>query len=205
MGRVNLVQLRREIAAQEATIIFPRMKEVLNQKFIEEKKGLMAEFDSHPVTRELNAGPDASSNIIQTTKGGNLYSLLGFVDKVKPAQELRNALENGITKGRVTKTQKTKNVLGYNLEVRMPTLEELRRKTELLTWTTRSFIDLIEKGVGNFSRYLFDKSGRLRKYSRSGTAIQVKDRKMRDDEFNGVEYVTAMIKKFQRALKGFNK
>ena len=203
MGKVNLIQLKREIERQEARLIAPRMKNKLNKAFEVEKNRFLKEFDSHPVNKELEKGPNGESSIIKTKKGGNLYSLLGFVDGVEPVRELRDALEDGISKGHVTKDLGAKKIK-YNLEVRVPTLTELKRKTQLLTWTTRSFVDLVENGISNFRRYLFDRSGRLKKYSKSGTAIQA-DRDVRDKEFNGVPYLTKMIKKFQDRLKGINK
>lgn len=203
MGQVNIIQLRKEIAAQEGRFIAPRMKDVLNQAYEEERQRFFDKFDNHPVNKELANGPTASSSIIETAKGGNLYSALGFVSAVEPVSELRNVLEANITKGRVTKQQGTNKII-YNLDMRFPTITELKRKTQLLTWTSRSFIDLVENGIANFKRYLFDKSGRLKKYSRSGTAIQA-DRDIRDTQFKGVSYITEMINEFKNRLKGLNR
>ena len=205
MAKVNLIQLRRELAAQEAAVIKPRMKTILEDKFKEEKAALLKEFDQHPVTTELNAGPDAkNSKFVSTKTGGNLYSVLGFVNGITPAQDLRYDLENGISKGQVTKVQNTKNKFLYNLEVRIPTIGELKRRTQLLKWTTRSFIDVIENGISNFRRYMFD-NGRFRNVSRSGTGIQIKhDIKGRSD-IGPIQYISKLIKDFQENLRNFNK
>jgi hypothetical protein len=205
MARVNFIQLRRELAAQEAAVIKPRMKTILEEKFKEEKAALLKAFDEHNVTQELNAGPDAqSSKFISTKNGGNLYSLLGFAKGVTPAQDLRYDLENGISKGQVVKIPSGKSKFLYNLEVRIPTLGELKRRTQLLKWTTRSFIDVIENGIGNFRRYMFD-NDRFKSISRSGTGIQIKhDIKDRKD-IGPIEYISKLIKDFQQNLRNFNR
>jgi len=207
MARINLVQLRKELSTQEASIIAPKMKEVLNEKFKEEKANLLKEFDQHPVTQELNAGPYAQSSFITTKNGGNLYSFLGFVEGIEPAKDLRNNLEAGISKGQVRKEVVSKNKIVYTLETRIPTIEELKRRGELLKWTTRSFIDVIEKGVNNFRRYLFDDSGRLSSKSRSGPAIQVKHdiKNGRPAQVKPIPYITKLIENFKKNLRTFNK
>lgn len=207
MARINLVQLRKELDAQEARIIAPKMKEVLNEKFKEEKANLLKEFDQHPVTQELNAGPNAESSFITTKSGGNLYSFLGFVQGIEPAKDLRRNLEIGISKGQVRKQVSSKNKIIYTLETRIPTIEELKRRGELLKWTTRSFIDIIEKGVNNFRRYLFDDSGRLSPYSRSGPAIQIKHdiKQGRPAQVKPIPYISKLIEDFKKNLRIFNK
>lgn len=200
--KVNLIQLRREIAAQEAQIIQPRMKVVMNEKFEREKKRLLRKFDDDATNKELAAGAAAQGTIAKTGRGGNLYSFFGFVDGVNPIEELRNALEDGVTKGHVTKATSRGNILKYNLEVRVPTMEELKRKTELFVWTTRSFIDLVERGVSNFTRYIFEKDGF--KTSRSGTGIQINHDIRGRRELRGRSYITKMIQEFTNRLKGFN-
>jgi hypothetical protein len=205
MARVNFAQLRRELTAQEAAVIKPRMKTILEEKFKEEKAALLREFDEHKVTQELNAGPDAQdSNFISTKNGGNLYSVLGFVNGITPAQDLRYDLENGISKGQVTKSPSGRARFLYNLEVRIPTLGELKRRTKLLKWTTRSFIDVIENGIGNFRRYMFD-NDRFRSVSRSGTGIQIKNDIKDRKDVGPIEYISKLIKDFQQNLRDFNK
>jgi len=207
MATVNLVQLRRELSQQEARIIAPRMKEILNDKFVKEKENLLIEFDNHPVTVELNEGPSAKSNIIDTAKGGNLFSFFGFDSKVEPAKEIRRVLDNKITKGHVRRESRGGDKLVYTLETRIPTLQELNSQGQLVKWTTRSFLDMVEKGISNFKHYLFDDSGRLKKYSRSGTAIQVKGniRASREDAVKPIPYVTKMIQDFMANLRNFNR
>lgn len=202
--KVNFIELRKQFSKKEAQVLAPKMKTVLNEQFEKQKREFFKEFDSNDVNKELDNGARANGKIISTEKGGNLYSALGFVDGVEPVTELRNILENNITKGRVTKELKNNGNIIYNLEARVPTISDLKKKTQLLTWTSRSFIDLIENGISNFRRYLFDKSGRLQKYSRSGTAIQVK-KEVRDTEFKGVSYITDMINRFKSNLRNFNK
>lgn len=198
-ARVNILQLRREIEAQEARTIQPRMKEIMNKTFEEEKRALLKEFDNNSANKELKAGAQATS---PSTRAGNLYSFLGFVDGVQPVDELRNALEDGITKGRVTKANGRGQILKYNMEVRIPTMEELKRKTRLLVWIDRSFIDYIENGLDNLKRYIFDANGF--RTSRSGTGIQINGDIKGKRPLRGRNYVTKMLSDFKNRLKKFN-
>ena len=53
---------------------------ILNKKFEEIKKEMIQDFESHSVTREIEAGPGAS-NISSTLSRGNSFSFIGFAVK----------------------------------------------------------------------------------------------------------------------------
>lgn len=204
MATVNIRQLRREISAKEARIIKPNVKRVMENKFKKEKISIIQDFNSHPITVELENGPNSDSRFVKTKKGGNLFSLLGFSSDDNPTANIREILEKEITKGRVIKQNTSGSKLRYLLQVRIPTLEDIKKRATPLAWTTRSFIDMIEKGVSNFKRYLFDEES-VKKYSRSGTAIQIKnDIKSSNRRYKPSPYLSKILQNFKNKLSRFN-
>lgn len=199
---LNRIALEKAIAAQADRVIRPRIEPIIVKQFEEDKKELIKAFDSDPVTKELKRGEGSSSSIIKTSKGGNLFSLLGFeggsgLDVVNGLKEI---LIKNITNTKV-KTEKIGKKIYYMMEARIITTEGISQLTKnSLHWTSRSFIDLIENGISNFSKYLFDKSGRLEKYSVSGTAIQAK-KNVRDGQFSGIPYISKILANFKNSLR----
>lgn len=197
-AKVNITNLKREIARQSKGAIEPKLQPLLNAEFEAQKKLLLREFDEHPVSKEILAGPTLNnSSFVDTQKGGNLYSFLGFKAGLRPVEDLRAFLFTAINKGRVTKEIKGQKIT-YSMEVRVPTKTEINRRTALLFWTNRGWVDMIEKGVGNFGRYLFNKAG-LKK-SRSGTALQAK-KDIRNEDFRGTAYISELIANLIARLK----
>ena len=202
MAKVDIAQLRKELSAQADKVIYPIVREKLNDKFKTEKEKFFDKFNEHPVTQELEVGPAGVSDYVSTSHGGNLFSLLGFVDRVDPIVELRDYLDKNITKGQVKKANQTGDKIIYTLDVKVPTYSEIKNKTRLLTWINRSWLDMIEEGK-NFVHYLFDDTGRLQKYSRSGTAIQIKGNINTGRSFKPVRgYVRSMLEEFYNRLDG---
>lgn len=197
--KINRAILRKSIDAQANRVVTPRVSQVLNEKFEDEKNRLLSDFYSHPVTKEIESGPYAEKRGY-----GNLFSFLGFGADENPTADLGDFLEKNITKGRVLKEGTTRdNKLVYRLTARIPTLEEIKRYTQTLAWTERSWVDIVEKGAANFKKYVFDESGRFRG-SRSGTAVQAKG-DLRESVYNGRTYVSTLIEKFLSRLRRGNK
>ena len=202
--RVNTHILRREIFRQADRALVGRVKPLLEKKFYDEKQKLLEEFDGHAVTQELKGGANADGDIVSTSRGGNLYSYLGFAGDIDAIGDLRSDIEKNTTKGHVTK-KVTANKISYSLEVRTPSLEELKRRSQTLLWINRSWIDVVEKGLGNFRRYLFDDSGRLENSSQTGVAIQIKHDIGKRKKLKSTPYVSELLKKFRDRIVRFTK
>ena len=62
------------------------------EKLEKEKSNLLSEFNSHAVTKEIDAGA-SSSNVSGTLGGyGNLFSFIGFLDGSNPTQAVRDLI-----------------------------------------------------------------------------------------------------------------
>ena len=78
------------------------------------KGAALADFDRHPVTRELKQGPDGA-NISGTLGGiGNLFSFIGFYSSDKPTDLVREVLKGYLNiMGTQTKIQGRRGVSSY--------------------------------------------------------------------------------------------
>jgi hypothetical protein len=196
---VNIISLREEISRQADKFIRPKMSVILNDAFIDAKEEMLQEFDDDDVTQELNAGPELdNSQFIDTKTGGNLYSFLGFDAGDEPAEELRDIIDKQTTKGRVTKTIKD-DVIQYSLDVKVPSISDIESQTRTLSWTTRSWVNAIQRGIGGFPSYVFKALGF--KNSRSGTALEAKN-PIRDGSFEPVNYISKILNNFKNNVKG---
>lgn len=200
---VNRNLLRLELARQSDTI-YRLVKPKIEKAFNERKQEMIQEFESHPVTKELSEGPQASSSYIKTAKGGNLYSLIGFNAGENPTEAIREILEKDVrlNLSQVTREVKTNSIV-FKTPVRSPSLGEFNNKIAgavPLEWTSRSFTDLIEKGITGFGSYLFDNLRRF-KTSRSGPAIQI-DSQMRSGSAPRIRYISEILANFRRSITG---
>ena len=68
------------------------MSSIVYKNFERERRRVVNEFESHPVTKELEMGPDAY-NVSGTTNGiGNLYSFIGFPQGANPVDPVRKLM-----------------------------------------------------------------------------------------------------------------
>ncbi len=166
-----------------------------NEKFLEEKENLLKDFNKHPVTREIESGPDAS-NVSGTLPGGygNLFSFIGFNSGENPTEIVRDALEAT----RLNKTPKKKISLdkaSYSFTVKYPTLEILKQATPMPWETGLSWLAKVEQGISGFGYFMSSlNSGR----SRGGVQT---DRKIRQGGYSPVSYYSGIINRFKKRMK----
>lgn len=168
-------------------------KTVLNlvQKQVEKEKALFrADFESHPVTQELEGGENAS-NISGTLGGyGNLFSFLGFSSGSDPTAPVKTLIQK-IFVNRTVKT--TAN--GYQVKVSVPTKQEFAAVTRLPWEGGRSWLLDVERGISGLGAYLY---GRFTA-SRSGAGIQSKYN-YSNRRFKNIKYFSEMYAKFLKRL-----
>lgn len=177
---------------------FEYVKEVKNLvrlEFEAMKKELIQEFETHPVTVEIDGGKNAR-NLSGTLDGvENLFSYIGFEENDKPTQPIRNALNEIF----LTSTMIKKD--GSSLSnVLYPLPDDIFRITPMPWAEGRSWAKGIESGMPGFGRYLRKDAPS----SRSGGGIQVKG-KVRAGGFKNTRYISEMIRKFEKNLRGLNR
>jgi hypothetical protein len=187
-GTINKSLIQKEIFNNRAV---KKMVRDIVQKEVEKEKALFQQdFESHPVTQELDGGENAS-NISGTLGGyGNLFSFLGFNQGANPTAAVKFLIQK-ITLDR--NIQASGN--GFRVRVNVPSKEEFGAVSRLPFEGGRSWLLDIERGISGLGAYLY---GRFAS-SRSGTGIQSKYN-YSNKRFRNVKYFSGMYTKFLRRL-----
>lgn len=160
------------------------------------KKETISEFDKHPVTKEIEKGPSGmGSPLLGGT--GNFFGFLGFHQGDNPVEIVRGALEDHIQlKSRRGKLKKVSDTsFTWEFDISVPSKTEIYAVTPL-TWSGRSWVKGVERGMTNYTHTVFRES----EQSRSGIALQSKQN-IRFIGFKPTPYVSALLEKLRREFK----
>lgn len=185
----NLADFRK---SKEYTIY---VKKIINVEFMRIKKQMISAFNNHPVTVEINGGPNASNTSNTLSGVGNLYSYIGFDKGDKPTLPILQKLERETFLSSVIFSKNGT----FRVVVNNPTAADIFSVTPLPWAQGRSWAEGIEKGLSGFGLYLNQES----ELSRSGSGIQVKN-KLRSGKFNNVSYISKIIKDFEIEIVKLN-
>lgn len=192
---------------KQSDVVFKKIKPKIQKRFELAKDDLLEAFNEHPVTQEIEDGPDAESSYVSTAAGGNLFSLLGFNSSENPTDDLRKIIQDNIVlQIQNAKKITTTNGITWETPVRLPTLDDVNElvadKTPLDWSPARAWTTLIEKGIPWFAHYLFDNERPLTG-SRSETAIQIKGtiKEGRSSSVPGIKYISELLSNFKKSLK----
>jgi hypothetical protein len=167
-------------------------KEVVDitKKAQELKQMMISEFNSHPVTVEINAGPYAGnySDTLVGTQGGNLFSFIGFEEGSDPISPILRLLESITIK---SSTEYGNSFLSINL----PKIEDIWEISPMPWQEGRSWVKGIESGISGLNYYLFSRDKQF-KNSRSGPAIQT-NRTNRGARYVPTQYMSTLLKKYR--------
>jgi hypothetical protein len=169
------------------------IKRIVEKKIKSAQQNLLKNFEKHPVTVEIEGGPNAS-NLSGTLGGiGNLFTYIGFSAGDKPLAVLRVLLEKYEIKYHHAKARTTINI-------QVPTTAELFKVTPMPWATGRSWAKGIETGISGLGRYLYQDSAR----SRSGGAVQVRG-KLRAGKFNNTSYLSSLLNNYYKEIRRIEK
>jgi hypothetical protein len=187
-GKINKKLIQKEIFNNRA--VKKMVRDIVQEEVEKEKALFQQDFESHPVTQELDGGEDAS-NISGTLGGyGNLFSFLGFNQGANPTAPVKFLIQRISLDSNI---QATGN--GFRVKVNVPSKDEFGAVSRLPFEGGRSWLLDIERGISGLGAYLY---GRFAG-SRSGTGIQSKY-KYSNKRFQNVKYFSGMYTKFLRRL-----
>jgi hypothetical protein len=194
-AKINFKQLKEEVAAsyeanlKKEAVIFAQeiLKENLDQ--------YINEIQDHPVSKELNSGPDGE-NISNTLNGKeNLFAFIGFDSQDEPVNDLTNLIKQNTFLDKKSIFDRKTFQLKFN--VFTPSLDEIKSQTPLPFERGRSWVKGVEDGISGFGYYVY---GLVFPSSRSGRGIQSKN-KVRVAAYRPVRYMTELYTKFIKNLK----
>ena len=173
--------------------VYRKSREIFELK----KQQMLEDFKSHPVTREIERGPDAP-NMSNTIFGpGNLYSFIGFRDGETPIDPVYELLRAGTRLSTARpRVQKVGNRVYMGFRVITPTVRELSTVSKM-PWEPGSWLFKVERGISGLGLYIYEK---YIKASRSGTGIQA-DGKVRTGGYKPTKYMSAILNTFKRNFK----
>ena len=178
-----------QINKQVPNLARGQVQKLFTPAFQKIKNKMIVEFLNHPVTLEIKGG--TSSGNISGTLGGatNLFSFIGFESGSDPTDAIEKILAS--TNFRFTRTT-SKSV---EFEIDIPEAAEIFAATPMPWAPGRSWAKGIETGISGLGYYLKVSKD----ISRSGLGIQ-SPRKVRKSgsKFKNVQYISALIKKYQK-------
>jgi hypothetical protein len=187
-GKINKKAIEKAIFTNRA--VKKIVRDIVQKEVEKEKILFRTDFESHPVTQELDGGENASNNSGTLGGYGNLFSFLGFNRGSNPTAPVKSLIQK-ITLDR--NVQFSGN--GFKIKVNIPSKEEFAAVARLPWENGRSWLLDIERGISGLGAYLF---GRF-EASRSGSGIQSKFN-YSGRRFKNVKYFSEMYSKFLRRL-----
>jgi len=166
------------------------------KKEIERAKALMlAEFDNHPITREIEAGPNATNSSGTLSGAGNLFSFIGFDSGDRPTREVRRLLESSTRL--VSVNVKKGGELHFDVVIDLPTKDEIAQASPVPWAAARSWVIGVEQGLSGLGQYLVKPGA-----GRSGGGIEIQG-KIRSGKFKNTKYVSQILANLQSNLMKF--
>ena len=201
MGKVNLNVFRREATkAFNTSLVRDIAIDGANKALDRAKNIAIKEFNNHPVTRELRAGPDGQ-NVSNTLGGrGNLFSFIGFMSNDDPTR----IVEKAILDSRLNRTPSIRRVgksatFTVTFVATVPSKKELESITPMPFEKGRSWLTGIERGISGLSYYIYNKVKGI-KGSRSGKAIQSKHPYMSGLRYKPTSYISPILNNLRKRL-----
>jgi len=175
-----------------ASLIRKEVRAIVEEYVEKSQDEMVSEFLNHPVTKEIDNGPEAS-NISSTLGGqGNLFSYIGFEEGSEPTESVKEILENSVK----VSTRPEISVNGKNIKINFPvsgpTISEIESETPMPFEGGKSWVSGVEKGISGYSHYVFRK---FIKNSRSSTGIQAEPQ-VKTGSFKPSPYLSVILKKF---------
>jgi hypothetical protein len=187
-GKINKKAIQKSILANR--VVKQMVRDIVKKEVEKEKALFRTNFESHPVTQELDAGENASNNSGTLGGYGNLFSFLGFNRGSNPTAPVKSLIQK-IALDRNVQTDRK----GFKIKINIPSKEEFAAVTRLPWESGRSWLLDIERGISGLGAYLF---GRF-EASRSGSGIQSKFN-YSGRRFQNVKYFSEMYSKFLKRL-----
>ena len=193
MAKFHTKRFEKEIAKTlRSQAIKEKARIVAEDKVRRAHKEMLQDFDTHPVTREINSGPEGT-NLSGTLGGyGNLFSYIGFNRGSQPTTSIRSYLEKQVHVFKEPRVLKVTGGAIYSFRLTTPNLEAIQAMPPS-PWENRSWIKGLETGISGLGFYLFSRKDDFNTRSESG--IQ-KTQQLRSLSFKPIKYMSSILDKF---------
>jgi hypothetical protein len=152
------------------------------------KNTMLRDFNEHPITAEIQAGP-RGVNLSNTLDGyGNLYSFIGFESGADPISPVKDLLQAGTTLKRGAFRDNA-----WYFKISTPSKKAIELASPMPWEKGNSWVYGVEEGISNLSYYLYKKS----ESSRSGMGLQEKWEINDELAFNKTKYLSEILNNFK--------
>jgi len=201
MAKINMKGLRAEIAQKGYKVFKDKVTPRIEKAFKKETAKLLAAFDDHEITKEIQSGPGASNTSGTLGGYGNLFSFIGFKEGQDPLSPIRSLLARSI---KITTIRKKRGELGLILKFSVPSEQEIAEVTPS-PWSTESWVEAVEKGMSGLGRYLYSSQQGRFSSSRSGTGVELEVEVRSSANSQPTKYMSKilgdMLKNIESSLK----
>jgi len=149
---------------------------------------MVSRFSSHPVTMEIEAGPNGrnmSNTLVGANERANLFGFIGFESGDNPIQIIKMYLAKNI-RVRKIRTSKAKIIIDFSISI--PSLEEVYELSPMPWAPGLSWAEGIERGIPGLGQYLVGTAPK----GRSGGGIQTKVM-LNAGSFKSVKYISKIL------------
>jgi len=152
---------------------------------------MLKQFNEHPITQEIEAGPRAL-NTSDTLDGyGNLFSFIGFPAEDDPIAPLREMLADNVTfRQTIYRDRK------WYFRVSVPSREDIEHVTDMPWEHGNSWAYAVENDISGASHYMYKKW----EAGRSGTGFQLPYENMEDLIFQPRPYISEILANFREKI-----
>jgi hypothetical protein len=154
---------------------------------------MISDFESHPVTKEIESGVSGWNQSGTLSGYGNLYTFIGFEEGMDPIAPIRYLLEKAISVKIMPPSQKS---MVSNFLIELPSKQEIFSASPMPWAEGRSWAEGIEKGISGLGYYL----NKLSFKSRSEEGIQAKT-KIRNGAFKNTKYLSNILNDLSRNIR----
>lgn len=190
---INSRELLKEITVENGPAFNQLFKEYIDPQIKDLQNKMVQEFESHPVTREIDAGPTASNSSGTLGGYGNLFAFIGFDSSDNPTEAIKKLLSR-----EVKTTIRRRNDQGaFQIEIQMALPEEIYKSTPMPWLSGKSWAKGIEMGISGLGRFLYSSEGFDN--SRSDYGVQSTQRTS-GVRFKNTAYISKLYANFNKSL-----
>ena len=198
--KLDVFKIKRE-TSKKLKIAPAGLRSKANALFDKEKQRLLSDFDQHPVTMELQMGPEGEN--ISGTLGskGNLFSFIGFNAGDNPTAIVRSFLSSITLDKKKPRIRQKGSRATFEYTIQGGDKETLFEITkDAAPWMGKSWIKGVESGISGLGSYIYWKRNMGFPPSRSGSGVQSRT-KFRSGSYRPTKYISTLLEKFKKRLK----
>ena len=182
---INFRALERVSSGKIKPIIQKEALRRIRDQVNEAQREMLMDFENHPITREINSGPEANNESGTLGGYGNLFSFIGFEYGSDPIAPVRKILQKAL---KIKTLPSSHRSILLKFQVELPSKEDIFKNTPMPWADGRSWVEGIERGISGLGKYLNVNSRKYGNASRSETGLQVKNGPM-SGSFRNVKYI----------------